>query len=70
MVNDLVRNAPVVLQNVEVLGTASLSDFLRDGLLYNFISFHSPSRIPGTLWSGKDPGRRAMDVDRRSKFTM
>jgi len=32
MVNDLVSNSPVVLQNIEVLGTASLGDLLRHGL--------------------------------------
>lgn len=33
MVNNLVRNATIVLQNIKVLSTASLSDLLRDGLL-------------------------------------
>lgn len=33
MVNNLVGNATVVLQDIEVLGTASLGDLLCDGLL-------------------------------------
>lgn len=32
MVNDLVRNAAVVLQDIEVHGTGSLGNLLRDGL--------------------------------------
>jgi hypothetical protein len=33
MVNDLVRNAAVVLQDIEVLGATGLGDLLCDGLL-------------------------------------
>ena len=33
MVNNLVRNATIVLQDIEILSTASLGDLLRDGLL-------------------------------------
>lgn len=36
MVNDLVCNAAVVLQEVEVLGAADLSDLLGHGLFRNF----------------------------------
>lgn len=32
MVNDLVRNASIVLQDVEVPGTAGFGDLLRNGL--------------------------------------
>lgn len=32
MVNDLVRNAPVVLQDIVIRGAAGESDFLCDGL--------------------------------------
>jgi len=36
MVNNLVGNATVVLQDIEVLGTAGLGDLLRDGLLKRY----------------------------------
>ena len=32
MVNDLVRNAPIVLQDIEIRGATGESDFLCDGL--------------------------------------
>lgn len=32
MVDDLMGNASIVLQDIEVLGAAGLGDFLRDGL--------------------------------------
>lgn len=41
MVNNLVRNATIVLQDIKVLSTASLSDLLRDGLYKNTpVSIH------------------------------
>ena len=36
MVNNLVGNATVVLEDIEVLGTAGLGDLLRDGLLKRY----------------------------------
>lgn len=32
MTNDLVRNCSIVLQDIEILGTAGLGNLLRDGL--------------------------------------
>lgn len=41
MVNNLVRNATIVLQDIEILSTASLGDLLRDGLFkYTPVSIH------------------------------
>ena len=33
MVNDLVRNAPIVLEDIEIRGAASESNLLCDGLV-------------------------------------
>lgn len=39
MVNDLVRNASIVLQDIEILGADGLGDLLRDGLAYILVSY-------------------------------
>lgn len=40
MVNDLVRNAAIVLQDIEILGAAGLGNLLRDGLwAYILVSY-------------------------------
>lgn len=39
MFNDLVRNASIVLQDIEIHGAGGLGNFLRDGLwTYTFVS--------------------------------
>jgi hypothetical protein len=44
MVNNLVRNAAIVLQNVEIHGAAGFGDILRDWLCaHDMVSDFSPS---------------------------
>jgi hypothetical protein len=40
VVNDLVRNASIVLQDIEILGAGGLGDLLRDGLCTAWLAMH------------------------------